>query len=229
MGHPDHRNFTDLPSWVPDLSNLYLTRGLANNFSACVLAPSSAYPIRRTISPAGELRLFGFKLDTIMTIVKFPDVQAAGFGEALLAFMASMPVIYPHKHASHPNSPGSDDPSITSSGQQRAAVLVHTLIAGKHSAHARCTPTEAQQLRAHFRAWLHVILGQAYWIIARDENGDEYDRMKTLKASVEALIGCLSSKEGENGPALSLIPTSARAKGPWRRLRAGREKPRRVA
>jgi hypothetical protein len=166
--HPSYRNVSDLPSWVPDFSNSEHPNVLGDFTRFRAFPPLPARIPSRAIGPAGQLWLWGFKLDDITTTGGRCESDN-GFGETVLALLASMPKLYPHKRAPGGNSTGTPttDPWITPNGQHRVNVLIETLM-GRDTQGG-----DMERLHVEFREWLYVELVITYSKCLPEEDGGD--------------------------------------------------------
>jgi hypothetical protein len=230
VDHPHFRKLTSLPSWVPDLSASRYAAPIGDFetfFEACILTPSSTQSVPRSITPDGILRLRGFKLDTIETITPYYAPMTIELPEAILSYMAAMPILYRHKNLSNTLGPN-PDPSINEVGQYRGAVMLNILTAAMYTNHIRDRQGEMGKLYTGCRLTMHLAFGQLYTDCALGKNGGESGPLGDRIRAIEALIESIIAQEGPDGPTVAIIPSieelrnhgercarATRKDGPW--------------
>ncbi|KAK4040403.1 hypothetical protein C8A01DRAFT_15705 [Parachaetomium inaequale] len=220
LEHPFYRKLANLPSWVPDLTTAKFPWPLGTfdtPFTACIL-PSSAPP-PRNITPSSELRLRGFKLDTITFKTQYEAPMNIRLAETALQFLASLPTHYPH--VTFPAGEAED----TMEGQFREAALVHTLTCHEYSNLNRGTPDETGRVSVSFREWLLVGLGQVYSGCLLQPGDEEYSPERVVECEqrwteIERAIGGLEPKvlvpDVEDLTAHGeAVAKAKRGEGPW--------------
>ncbi|KAL2264610.1 hypothetical protein VTJ83DRAFT_7120 [Remersonia thermophila] len=183
LDHPDYRNLADLPSWVPDFSTKEFPEPLRlRAFAACVLAPLHASTRPRSIGPAGELRLRGFRLDRMAMVPGREGGLGGRLGEAVVAILASMPTLYPPSRAlgSQDAAASRRDTGITPSGEH----CLHVVLSMFHVL-AKVLVYRMDMAYSHLCEWLHFELVVAY--AQGQTDAAKRDRWDGIEASMNAL------------------------------------------
>ncbi|KAK4150013.1 hypothetical protein C8A00DRAFT_46489 [Chaetomidium leptoderma] len=219
--HPIHRNLTNLPSWVPDLTtaNFPWPLGAFDTPFTAWAAPSPSPP-PRTITPTGELCIRGFRLDTIASRVEDQTPRNSRLAENTLHFLASLPANYVHAKV-----PAAAEGEEVVAGQFREAALVHTLTCHESSNINRGTAAETERLSLSFGVWLFVSLGQVYASSLLQPGDEGYSaeevaeceqRWQEIEKAVDELVPKILVPDVEDlkmqGEA---VAKAKRGEGPW--------------
>jgi hypothetical protein len=218
--HPFYRKVKSLPSWVPDLTTAKFPWPMGafdTPFRACVLPSPS--PPKRMVTASGELRLRGFKVDTITVKTEYEAPLNVRLAERTLQLLASLPVEYPH--VKFPTEQGGEEVQ----GQFREAAVVHTMTCYESSNVNRGTEAESRKLMLSFRDWLLVALGQVYAACLLLPGDDKYSpelvaECEERRRKIETLIGGMGARVLVPGveELMSQGEAVARARrgdGPW--------------
>ncbi|KAK4182526.1 heterokaryon incompatibility protein-domain-containing protein [Podospora australis] len=160
---PSRRLFTDLPSWVPDLTTAEFAWTLGP-FDSQFSAGIPPIPIREVDIATGTLKVRGIMLDTIKKKYEYSPPMNIRLAEVVLQVLSDLPVDYPH------TSPMGDSP-----GQFRESALIHTMTGHEYTNPHRGRPEETARLSLSFRDYLLVGLGQLFSGAAVQDEDTSYD------------------------------------------------------
>jgi hypothetical protein len=224
VDHQPHCRLPNLPSWVPDLTSHHYTNPIGTFFSgfqACVLGADNAIPPRR-VTPAGKLHLRGVKLDTVSFKSEPCAPLSPDFAIEALAFLAAMPVFYPH-------AMGRDQDGVLAP-LFRESALVDALTCYQAANPYRGTLAETQLLLHGFRTWLVMALGSVYsGCLMTREDQPWYDAATLAEyrakwARVEGLIRGLGARRAlvppveevqEHGERMMMQARTTESDQPW--------------